>query len=218
MSTPTEILNSAEKLFASKGFRAVSLREITKAAGTNLASVNYHFGDKESLYLAVIRRRIRPINAQRLEMLEQLTNPANASGEDHLDAILRALAGPVLAAHCDPDLGGPYITRIVARSFTDPLPFAEPMLAEEFHPVITRFSQALRRYVGHLPPREFLWRFSFVIGAMQHTLGVLHQMSNLTKGICRSDDHEEALAHFVASARAVLTAPAASPITPALAN
>lgn len=51
--TRERLLNEAERLFAGKGYDAVSLREITTAAGTHLAAVNYHFGSKENLYLEV---------------------------------------------------------------------------------------------------------------------------------------------------------------------
>ena len=51
------LLDEAEALFARKGFHAVSIREITSAAGCNLVAVNYHFGTKENLYLEVFRSR-----------------------------------------------------------------------------------------------------------------------------------------------------------------
>jgi AcrR family transcriptional regulator len=54
------ILNEAEILFAQKGYHAVSVREITNAAHCNLAAVNYHFGNKENLYLEVFRVRWVP--------------------------------------------------------------------------------------------------------------------------------------------------------------
>ena len=50
----------AEQLFAQKGFAAVSVREITAAADTNLAAINYHFGNKMNLYLSVFKERWVP--------------------------------------------------------------------------------------------------------------------------------------------------------------
>lgn len=58
--TRERILDKAEVLFAQKGFRAVSVREITSAARCNLAAVNYYFGNKENLYLEVFRSRWVP--------------------------------------------------------------------------------------------------------------------------------------------------------------
>lgn len=58
--TKERILDQAEALFALKGYDAVSVREITGAANCNLAAVNYHFGNKKSLYLEVFRSRWLP--------------------------------------------------------------------------------------------------------------------------------------------------------------
>jgi AcrR family transcriptional regulator len=58
--TKERILDKAEALFALKGYDAVSVREITGAANCNLASVNYHFGNKQNLYLEVFRCRWLP--------------------------------------------------------------------------------------------------------------------------------------------------------------
>jgi AcrR family transcriptional regulator len=44
------ILQSAGTIFAEKGFRGSTVREICDAAEVNIASVNYYFGDKKSLY------------------------------------------------------------------------------------------------------------------------------------------------------------------------
>ncbi len=57
-STRERLLTHAEVLFSQKGFHGVSIREITAAAGSNLAAVNYHFRNKENLYLAVFRERM----------------------------------------------------------------------------------------------------------------------------------------------------------------
>jgi AcrR family transcriptional regulator len=54
-NTKERILNHAEVLFAQKGYHAVSVREITSAAGCNLSAVNYHFGNKKNLYIEVFR-------------------------------------------------------------------------------------------------------------------------------------------------------------------
>jgi AcrR family transcriptional regulator len=53
--TRTRLLDTAGAIFADKGFRATTVREISDKAGVNLAAINYHFGDKEQLYVECVR-------------------------------------------------------------------------------------------------------------------------------------------------------------------
>ena len=53
--TRCRIVHAAGPIFAKKGFTAATVRDICAAAGANQAAVNYHFGDKDALYLEVVR-------------------------------------------------------------------------------------------------------------------------------------------------------------------
>ena len=74
--TRERLLKAAERLFAERGFKNVTVREICRAARANVAAVNYHFGDKLGLYREVLQhgdrrrcagpptRRARPAQGQ----------------------------------------------------------------------------------------------------------------------------------------------------------
>ena len=49
------------------------------ARPANLASVNYHFGSKESLVQAVLKRRLAVLNSERMRLLDELE--AQAEGK-----------------------------------------------------------------------------------------------------------------------------------------
>lgn len=53
------ILDVAEKVFSELGFDGASTRTISGEAGVNMAMLNYYFGSKEGLFLAVFHRKIR---------------------------------------------------------------------------------------------------------------------------------------------------------------
>lgn len=57
-STKEKILTESHKLFAEKGYNGVSVREIANQCGVNIAAINYHFKNKENLYVEVFKQSI----------------------------------------------------------------------------------------------------------------------------------------------------------------
>ena len=71
-STKMRLLQSAQVLFARKGFHATSTREITRRAKTNAASLYFHWRTKENLYLAVHQRLFQQTIQMRQRVLERI--------------------------------------------------------------------------------------------------------------------------------------------------
>ena len=153
------ILDVAERLFANRGFSA-SLRDITAEAGVNLASVTYHFGSKEALCAVVRRRlerRLRPINARRLELLHAIESVA---GDDppSLEEVVRAFLSPPFHKQLEWGERGLTFLKFVG------LIHAETDLTD--HHVIQRFTAALRRALPHLNAADVNCRMLFLVGSM----------------------------------------------------
>ncbi len=73
--TRERLLEAAGEVFAEKGFRKATVREIVRRAGASLNAVNYHFRDKEGLYQEVIayaHRWYEEVEDGRLEADEEL--------------------------------------------------------------------------------------------------------------------------------------------------
>jgi len=119
MSCPTQkrLIDAAEKLFAEKGFDAVSVREIATAADANIAAINYHFQGKERLYQEVLRRQLV---AKRSRMMERITAVVDeADGDPDAQELIHTFVRTFLEdAITHP--GGLTVMRLVAREVIEP--------------------------------------------------------------------------------------------------
>jgi TetR/AcrR family transcriptional regulator len=57
----TQILDTAEELFADHGYAATSIRRIAETAGVNPALVHYYFGNKKALLQKVMEHALEPL-------------------------------------------------------------------------------------------------------------------------------------------------------------
>lgn len=189
--TKEQILNAAEELFARHGYAGTSMRAITKAAGVNLAAVNYHFGTKEKLLSAVVLRRVDPISQARLHSLDELESAA--AGEPlPLESVLRAFIIPVFsigAAGGKP--GSEAFLRLIGRLYSEPVESLTAILAERLGEVARRFSAAFGRTLPELALVDLVWRMEFVIGMLCHILMAGDRLALLTGGVCDMSDVDE---------------------------
>jgi AcrR family transcriptional regulator len=93
-STRDKLLEVAERLFAEKGFDGVGVREITAEAGCNVSAVNYYFGNKKGLYMAVFKERL----ARRAFILQETFMKEFNSSKKDLRSLVMALAKAYLLA------------------------------------------------------------------------------------------------------------------------
>jgi AcrR family transcriptional regulator len=81
--TQENILKVASGLFASKGYSAVSMRDVAAAVGVTVANLYYHFTDKEEL----VRASLAHMFSERMSPLEGLLKQ-HASPDDRLEAFV----------------------------------------------------------------------------------------------------------------------------------
>lgn len=208
-ATKERLLDAAELLFAERGYDATSLRELTSAAGANLAAVNYHFGSKSALFAAVVQRRVGPINAERIERLDALE--ARGTPPPRVEELVEALLAPALLA---PQFDQQRIRspqeaaflRLMGRLQSESGEHAEG-LHQVFEEVHQRFMPALARALPELSPTELGWRMFFLIGSM---CSALADPNRLAAFHLSPHDREQMLAQLVAFSAAGLRAPGAS--------
>src|SRR5215831_14449205 len=92
--TPQRLIAAVERLLAERDDLDPPLRDITQAAGANVAAVNYHFGSKAALVTAVIERAVTEQAHEALEALDAISNaPPPAGVEEILWAWIQLGAG-----------------------------------------------------------------------------------------------------------------------------
>ncbi|MFQ5486941.1 MAG: TetR/AcrR family transcriptional regulator [Gammaproteobacteria bacterium] len=124
------ILEVAEKLFADKGFDAVSINDIAQRAAVSKANIFHHFKSKEGLYMAVLKLACEH-SAQALDDVERtLSDGPQAQLEAFFTHHLQAL------------LAHPRSTRLIQRELLDNGSERGKQLAEEV------FSEHFSRLVG----------------------------------------------------------------------
>ena len=75
--TRERILRAAEKLFAKSGYRGVSMRDLARACGVRMFTIQHHYGTKLRLYQEILRNWEREIHA----LLERALREAAPSDE-----------------------------------------------------------------------------------------------------------------------------------------
>jgi AcrR family transcriptional regulator len=90
-ATRRVILEAALRGFAHKGFEATSTREIAALAGTNVASIAYHFGGKDGLRAACAEHVVETLRAVTAP-LDDAPPPTPAAARARLEAMVRRFA------------------------------------------------------------------------------------------------------------------------------
>lgn len=187
--TRIRILDAAEALFMQHGFEATSMRLLTSTAGVNLAAVNYHFGSKDALIEALFRRRLDPMNAERVAALDQLEREA-AGAPLAPERVIRAFVRPGLRMIEDAAGGGRNFIRLLGRTYTEPAAPIRALIGQLYAPTMEHFKQAFVKSLQELPRDELVWRMHFMFGTLSYTLAATDTVQ-LIAG-CKPEDRYDA--------------------------
>ena len=187
--TRTRILDVSEELFMQHGFEGTSMRLLTTKAGVNLAAVNYHFGSKDALIEAVFRRRLDPMNAERIVALDRLEKSAGGVALAPAE-IIRAFLRTSLAMIEDSRNGGRNFIRLLGRAYTEPSKPIRGLIGQLYAPAMERYKAAFARALPALPGEELVWRLHFMFGTLSYTLAATDTVQ-LIAG-CKPEDRYDA--------------------------
>jgi TetR/AcrR family transcriptional regulator, regulator of cefoperazone and chloramphenicol sensitivity len=131
--TDQRVLAAAARLFAVRGFKDVTVREICQDARANVAAVNYHYGDKSGLYQAVIQSAIA--------IMRETTEMARQQGEgqpaaDRLRIYVRVFLQRVAGGGRDS-----WIHQLMIREVADPTPSLDLIFEQVVSPRLAYLSE-----------------------------------------------------------------------------
>jgi AcrR family transcriptional regulator len=197
------ILLAAEKLFAQRGYHAVTIRQIADEADVPLALVGYYFGPKQDLFHAVFAHWNRTIE----ERLAALDAAATASTR-RLERIVEAFVMPVIRMRASTE--GQYYAQLVGRELGYSSQEADRVLREFFDPMAARFIGALHAVLPHATRADVAWGYQFALGALLHHL-VDTRVARLSGGVNVPSDPaaaERLVRFIVGGLRAAMPMPA----------
>ena len=198
-ATKGAVLAAAEHLFALRGFRSVSVRDITAEAAVNLASVNYHFGSKDGLLDEIFRRRTAELNRERARMLHEAAD--HHGGRPPIRAILTALIEPPLRWSAPANARRISLQFIIRARSEGTAAMREALASDVSH--LRRFADALIAARPDLAPGEVYWRLHFTLGMIHNNrFAEFDRLHVLSEGLTREGDIDALLKRMVDFAEA----------------
>ncbi len=137
--TRARLLDEAAKLFSARGFARVTVRDICRAAGANVAAVNYHFHGKSGLYDAVVRMAI--------ERMQQTTTAAIEAGRGKPPARQLAAYVEVFLERVVPQRDG-WIHQLMVRELAEPTSAMRMVVRDVLEPRMRYLSGVVAPLLG----------------------------------------------------------------------
>jgi TetR/AcrR family transcriptional regulator, regulator of cefoperazone and chloramphenicol sensitivity len=145
-ATRHQLLEAAGAVFAEVGFRNATIREICRRADANVAAVNYHFGDKETLYTEVLRYSQTKAFAKYPPLLGVA---ADAPPEEKLGAFVRSFLLRIF------DEGSiAWFGKMMSREMVEPTQALDSLVAERLRPMANLLRSLVAEILGRSPQDE----------------------------------------------------------------
>jgi AcrR family transcriptional regulator len=162
--TRQKLLETACRVFAEKGYRGATVAEICDEAGANIASVNYHFGDKARLYEEVWRHAFE--EGRRAYPVEPAMD-RDLPAEERLRLLVHVLLNRTLTR------GMPgYYARLQIREMVEPTCALEAMVRDVVIPHRRMLFDLIQELLGKGAPLPVVDMCVFSIASQCLFLGV----------------------------------------------
>lgn len=158
--TYDRLLDAAARLFAARGFKDVTVREICRAARANVAAVNYHFGDKLGLYREVLNKAVETMRAT-TEAARQAG--AGLSPEQKLNAYVH-----VFLQRTAGQSGDSWIHQLMLREMADPTSAIDLIFDQVIRPRLAYLNEVVAAILDLAADSELVQRAALSIQSQCH--------------------------------------------------
>lgn len=159
-SARQRILQTAGPLFARVGFQAATVREICDAAQVNLASINYYFGDKNGLYLELVK--LAKEEQERVFPYREFPLPQDP--EQRLRDFIRVILSRLAIGS-----SGNWQVQLLVREFLRPGEATRNIVEAHFRPYFEMLMETVRQITNGRLSDSKLYQVGFsIIGQCLH--------------------------------------------------
>jgi len=144
--TGDRLLTAASRIFAEQGFQESTIADICERAETNIASVNYHFGDKETLYL----------EAWRYAFNQELDNHPSDGGVAEDAPAEQRLAGRIRSLIARVADQNSYSFAIINKEMAQPTRLLADILEKEINPQRLKMLALLKECLGQTATEQHI--------------------------------------------------------------
>jgi AcrR family transcriptional regulator len=148
------LLAAAGEVFAEKGFKGATVREICRQANVNIAAINYYFRDKEHLYIETVKQAACALPSR----LRAHGWPPDMPAADKL----RAFVQTMLAQMMNKNKPG-WHTQIMMRELAQPTKACEELVRDYIAPASIVLLGVLGELLPPAIPRWKLYMTAFSI-------------------------------------------------------
>jgi AcrR family transcriptional regulator len=132
----------------------------------NLASVNYHFGDKKTLVRAVLNRYLEAF----MPALGQALQELNQQSEYEMEEVFQSLKQPLLSLNKLRPNGASRFMSLIGRGYTDVQGHLRWFITTRYDDVLSQFTSSVSKANPTLTPETLFWRLHFTLGTCVFTM------------------------------------------------
>lgn len=150
--TRQRLLEAAGEVFADVGFEKATVRDICKKAGANVAAINYHFRDKDNLYVEVLKYAHQCATVENLQAIQQMAG-GSLPAEERLRVFVRTFL--LRAFHAGK---AAWHGKLVAQEMSKPTALLDHLVKDEIRPRAAFLEATVAELIGNNPPQDLVRR------------------------------------------------------------